>query len=150
MEERRLAALPFLTDPALSSQVIAQQFGVKNSTVRTWRRRLRLGEGLEATISSGRPPLLTDAQVAEIIALIQAGPDVKRFPDGRWTTARIRDLIGCKYDVWYDHDWVGKLLRQWNFSWQKAEKKPLEQKPEQIDEWLEAELPVLEKKDRRG
>ncbi|WP_291425493.1 winged helix-turn-helix domain-containing protein [Deinococcus sp.] len=150
MEERRFAALPFLRDRTLSSTVLARQFGVAPTAIRAWRQRLAQGDSLEATRSTGRPAFLTDEQVAELMDIIRAGPDPQQYDDGRWTTARIRDLIGRKYGVWYDRDWVGKLLVRWGFSWQKAEKRPLEQKTEQIDEWLEAELPVLEKKDRRG
>uniref|UniRef100_UPI0025BF80B3 winged helix-turn-helix domain-containing protein n=1 Tax=Deinococcus sp. TaxID=47478 RepID=UPI0025BF80B3 len=148
MEERRLAALPFLTDSTLSSTVLAQRFGVAPTAIRHWRQRLQHGESLEATRSTGRPTFLTDEQVAELMDIIRAGPDLQQYPDGRWTTARIRDLIGGKYGVWYHRDWVGKLLVRWGFSWQKTEKRPLEQKTDQIEAWLEAELPVLEKKDR--
>ncbi len=148
MEERRLAAAPLLTDLTLSSAVLARQFGVAPSAIRAWRQRLQQGDSLEATRSTGRPSFLTDVQVAEVIDMIRAGPDVQRFPDGRWTSVRIRELIGCTYGIWYDHDWIGKLLRRWGFSWQKVEKRPLEQRIEQMDAWLEAELPVLEKKDR--
>ena len=81
---------------------------------------------------------------------IQAGPDPEQYPDGRWTTARIREQIGLRYGVWYDQDWVGKLLKRWGFSWQKAQKRALEQKESQVDQWLEAELPALEKKDSGG
>ena len=148
MEERRLAALPFLKDQTLSSTVLARQFGVAPTAIRAWRQRLAQGDSLEATRSTGRPAFLTDEQIAELMDIIRAGPDLQQYADGRWTTARIRSLIGCTYGVWYDRDWVGKLLVRWGFSWQKVEKRPLEQRIEQIDEWLEAELPVLEKKDR--
>ena len=148
MEERRLAALPFLKDQTLSSTVLARQFGVAPTAIRAWRQRLAQGDSLEATRSTGRPAFLTDEQIAELMDIIRAGPDLQQYADGRWTTARIRSLIGCTYGVWYDRDWVGKLLVRWGFSWQKVEKRPLEQRIEQIDEWLEAELPALEKKDR--
>lgn len=150
MEERRLAALPFLHDRTLSSTVLARQFGVAPTAIRAWRKRLSQGDTLEATRSTGRPAFLADEQIAELIDIIRAGPDLAQYPDGRWTTARIRELIGLQYGVWYDRDWVGKLLVRWGFSWQKAEKRALEQNTEQIEAWLEAELPVLEKKDRRG
>ncbi|GAA5502369.1 IS630 family transposase ISDge17 [Deinococcus xinjiangensis] len=146
--ERRLAAQPLLTDPEWSTAAIAEYFGVKPSTVRVWRVRLKERGSLEATRSSGRPNLLDDAQVAQIIDLLQQVPDPERFPDGRWTTQRVRDEIGLKFDVWYDHDWIGKLLRRWGFSWQQVEKHAVEQDLEKIDAWLEEELPVLEKKSR--
>ena len=148
MEERRLAALPYLADLCLSSTTLARRFGVASSAIRDWRQRLQRGESLEASRSTGRPRFLTDHQTAEVIDTIRAGPDLERYPDGRWTTARIREHIGVKYGVWYDPDWLGTLLRRWGFSWQKAEKRPLERKVEQLDAWLEAELPALEKKDR--
>ena len=150
MEERRLAALPLLSDRSVPSRVVAEQFGVAPSVIRYWRQRLARGESLEATRSTGRPSFLNDAQVAEIMEWIQAGPDPEQYPDGRWTTARIREQIGLRYGVWYDQDWVGKLLKRWGFSWQKAQKRALEQKESQVDQWLEAELPALEKKDRGG
>ena len=137
-------------DEALSSTVLARQFGVAPTAIRAWRQRLARGESLDATRSTGRPAFLTDEQIAELIDIIRAGPDPEQYADGRWTTARIRELIGLKYGVWYARDWVGKLLVRWGFSWQKAEKRPLEQKTAQIGDWLEAELPALEKKDRRG
>ena len=148
LEERRLAAQPLLNDPEWSTASIAEHFGVKPGTVRVWRVRLKERGSLEATLSSGRPTRLNDAQVAEIIGVLQEAPDPERFPDGRWTTERVREVIGLKFDVWYDHDWVGKLLHRWGFSWQKAEKHAIEQRPEKIDAWLEEELPALEKKGR--
>lgn len=146
MEERRLAAEPLLKDSNHTSVSIAEHFGVKPSTVRVWRKRLREEGSLQATPTPGRPAALNDAQVAELIEDLQKGPDPQRYPDGRFTTARVREHIGLKFGIWYDHDWVGKLLHRWGFSWQKAEKRPLEQKQKDIDAWLEKELPALEKK----
>ncbi|MGY2895941.1 transposase [Deinococcus sp. UYEF24] len=91
---------------------------------------------------------MTDVQVAELLETLQRGPDLQHFPDGRWTTPRVREVIGLQYGVWYDHDWVGKPLHRWGFSWQKPEKRAREQNPEQIEAWLEAELPALKKSGR--
>ena len=99
MEERRLAALPLLSDRSVPSRVVAERFGVAPSVIRYWRQRLARGESLEATRSTGRPSFLNDAQVAEIMEWIQAGPDPEQYPDGRWTTARIREQIGLIDDV---------------------------------------------------
>jgi transposase len=146
LEERRLAIQPFLLNQSRTTTSLAEDFGVKPGTIRTWRRRLQARGSLEATRTTGRPTRLTDTQVAEVLETLQRGPDLERFPDGRWTTHRVREVIGLQYDVWYDHDWVGKLLHRWGFSWEKAEKRALEQNPEQIEAWLEAGLPASEKK----
>ena len=149
LEERRLAIQPFLLDQSRTPASLAEEFGVKPGTIRTWRQRLRARGSLEATLTTGRPTRLTDIQVAELLETLQRGPDLERFPDGRWTTPRVREVIGLQYDVWYDHDWVGNLLHRWGFSWQKPEQRAREQSPEQIEAWLEAELPALEKKSGR-
>ena len=81
LEERRLAAQPLLNDPEWSTASIAEHFGVKPGTVRVWRVRLKERGSLEATLSSGRPTRLNDAQVAEIIGVLQEAPDPERFPD---------------------------------------------------------------------
>ena len=46
MEERRLAALPLLSDRSVPSRVIAERFGVAPSVIRYWRQRLARGESL--------------------------------------------------------------------------------------------------------
>ncbi|MFC3860150.1 winged helix-turn-helix domain-containing protein [Deinococcus antarcticus] len=53
-----------------------------------------------------------------------------------------------RYVKAYNHDWIGKLLRRWGFSWQQVEKHAVERDLEKIDAWLEEELPALEKKGR--
>jgi transposase len=148
MEERRLAIQPLLFDTSRTLASLAEEFGVKPGTIHTWRQRLKTRGSLEATRTTGRPTWLNDVQVAELLETLQRGPDPERFPDGRWTTPRVREVIGLQYGVWYDHDWVGKLLHRWGFSWQKPEKRAREQSPEKIEAWLEAELPALEKKNR--
>lgn len=130
LEERRLAIQPLLPDTTRTTASLAENFGVKASTIRVWRRRLRLRGSLEATPTPGRPTKLNDAQVAELLDTLQRGPDLQRFPDGRWTTVRVREVIGRQSGIWYDHNWVGKLLHRWGFSWQKPEKRALEQDPE--------------------
>ena len=146
MEERRLAIQRFLLDTSRTPASLAEEFGVKPGTIRTWRLRLQARGSLEATLTTGRPTRLTDAQVAGLLETLQRGPDLQRFPDGRWTTPRVREVIGLQYGVWYDHDWAGKLLHRWGFSWQKPVRRAREQSPEQIEAWLEAPLPALEKK----
>ena len=146
LEERRLAIQPLLLDASHTTATLAEDFGVKPITIRVWRQRLRARGSLEGTIAPGRPTKLNDTQVAELLDTLQLGPDLQRFPDGRWTAVRVREVIGQQYGVWYDHHWVGKLLHRWGFSWQKPEKRAQEQDPERIEVWLEAELPVLEQK----
>lgn len=150
LEERRLYAQPLIEAGELNATQIAQQTGVSPATVRAWRRRLRLHGSLEATRAAGPPRRLRDEQIAEVMGLLQAGPDPARFPDQRWTCPRVRELIGQRFDVWYDVDHVSRLLHQWGFSPQKPERRALERQEQAIDTWINERVPALEKKNRRG
>ena len=147
-EERRLFAQPLIKAGVLTSVQIAQLCGVSDSAVRKWRMRLRNGASLEATIAPGPARHLTDEQLAETIDLLRAGPDPARYHDARWTCPRVCEMIGLKFNVWYDVDHLSRLLHEWGFSPQKPGKRAKEQDPEAVVTWIEKKVPELEKKDR--
>ena len=146
LEERRLYAQPFLEAGSKTSRELAELTGVSTSTVRSWRKRLRARESLEATRAPGPPSRLCDEQVAEIIEIFQSSPDPQQFPDQRWTCPRMREVIGLRYGVWYDVGHLSRLLHQWGFSPQKPEKCALERNETAIHTWIEVRVPELEKK----
>ena len=61
---------------------IARELGVCTDTVRTWRRRFAAGRlpGLTDAPRSGRPPVFTAADRAEVIALACALPAESGVP----------------------------------------------------------------------
>ncbi|ULH14004.1 IS630 family transposase (plasmid) [Deinococcus sp. KNUC1210] len=150
LEERRLFAEPYLREGAFSSAQLAELCGVESSTVRTWRQRLRTQGSLEATVTSGPPGRLTDAHLAELIGLLQAGPDPNQYPDQRWTCPRIRAVIGLKFDVWYHVDHLSRLLHAWGFSRQKPAKRAAEQDQDAVAAWIDTMAPELERKIETG
>jgi transposase len=148
LEERRLFAKPLLEAGELNATQIAELSGVSPSTVRAWRRRLRQQGSLEATRAPGPPRRLTDEQIATIMDVLQTGPDPARFPDQRWTCPRVREVIGLRFNVWYDVDHVSRLLHLWGFSPQKPDKRAMERSEEAVETWVNVRVPELEKKDR--
>lgn len=146
LEERRLFAEPLIRERKLTTKEIAHLCGVTDSAVRQWRMRLQHGESLEATIAPGPARHLTDEQIDQAIDLIRAGPDPSLYEDGRWTCPRVRDLIGLKFDVWYDVDHLSRLLHEWGFSPQKPVKRAKEQDAEAVITWIETKVTEFEKK----
>ena len=57
-----------------------------------------------------------------------------------------RDLIGLKFDVWYDVDHLSRLLHEWGFSPQKPVKRAKEQDGEAVVTWIETKVTEFEKK----
>lgn len=147
-EERRLFAEPLIKQGTLTSTEIGDLCGVSASAVRNWRQRLLTQGSLEASVAPGPRRHLTDEQIAQTIDLLRAGPDPVRYQDHRWTCPRVRELIGLRFDVWYDVDHLSRLLHEWGFSLQRPRKRAVEQDQEAVVTWIETKVPALEKKSR--
>lgn len=150
LEERRLYAQQLLTAGEVSPRAIAETVGVSESTVRTWKQRLRERGSLQATRAAGPAPRLSPEQRTQLGELLRAGPLAAGYPDARWTTSRVREVIGLRFEVWYHADHVRKVLYQLGFSPQKPEPRALERNEQTIQTWVEHMLPELEKKGRAG
>lgn len=147
-EERRLFAEPLIKAGKLTSTEIGDVCGVSASAVRNWRQRLLAQGSLEATVAPGPSRHLTDEQIVQTIDLLRAGPDPARYADQRWTCPRVRELIGLRFDVWYDVDHLSRLMHEWGFSLQRPGKRALEQDQDAVVNWIDKKVPVLEKKGR--
>lgn len=148
LEERRLYGQKLL-EAGHSTAEITRALGVPSSTLRNWRQKLKQhGEdALKATISTGRPRILSDEQRQQLRAMLHQGALAHGYPDDTWSTLRIRKLIGKTWDVWYHRDHVGDLLGQMGFSYQKPETRALERDEKRVRTWVDTTLPELEKKD---
>lgn len=150
LEERRLYAQQLLAEGEVSPKAIAETLGVSASTVRTWKQRLRERGSLQATRAPGPSQRLRPEHRTRLGELLRAGPMAAGYPDSRWTTSRVREVIGLRFEVWYHADHVRKLLHQLGFSPQKPERRALERDEQAIQTWVEHTLPSLEKKGRAG
>ena len=147
-EERRLYGQQFLEAGEASTQEIAQALGVARSTVRAWKKELRDHgkDALKASVAAGPRPALSDEQREVLRQKLREGPQAHGWDDARWTTKRVRDLIGHEFGVWQHRDHVRKVLRALGFSCQKPETRALERNEAAITTWVETVLPELEKK----
>jgi transposase len=136
---------------AISSADIALNLGVHVQTVRHWRR-LWNKQGSVALISKahpGRPSLLDDAKKQQLLQWLKVPPTEHGFERHFWTTAMIRDLIHRKFDVRFNHNWVGQMLHDLGLSWQKPMRRARERKEDQIAAWRSEVWPALEKKAKK-
>src|ERR1700693_2316439 len=71
----------------------ARRFRVSRRSVTRWRRALAAGgrEALASKGAGGAKCKLTEAQVAELEAVLDAGPAAVGYLDQCWTLARIAD-----------------------------------------------------------
>src|SRR5262245_52763436 len=109
----RLRAQIVLAAAAGSTNVaIAAQVGVHVDTVRKWRRRFaatRLA-GLKDAPRSGRPPVFTAADRAEVIALVCALPAESGVPLARWSCPELARELATRRQIAASASTIGRWL----------------------------------------
>ena len=110
---RRLLAIALILE-GHSREDAARLNGMDRQTLRDWVHRYNNDgvAGLSSRISTGRPAALNEAQMAELRALVLAGPDLERNQVIRWRCADLRDEIAARWSVTLHVRTVGKLLRR--------------------------------------
>ena len=85
--DRLRAAIVLAAAAGQANAAIAAEMGVCTDTVRKWRRRFAEGRlaGLTDAPRSGRPPVFTAADRAEVVALACALPAESGVPLSRWS-----------------------------------------------------------------
>ena len=110
---RRLLALALLLE-GKSRTAAATQNGMQRQTLRDWVHRYNAEgvAGLTSRTAPGPTARLSDAQMAELKALVVAGPDPEKDKVVRWRCVDLRAQIEQRYSVTVHERTVGKLLRK--------------------------------------
>src|SRR6476469_4328255 len=99
LERRRRRAVA-LVDPGDSPSTVARILGVDRSSIYRWRQRARTpGDALQAKPHPGRPPLLSDAQLATLETLLRQGAKAHGWPTDLWTAERVTRLIRRRFRI---------------------------------------------------
>jgi transposase len=110
---RRLLAIALLLD-GHSRESAAIMNGMTRQTLRDWVHRYNSTgvAGLWSRTGPGRPPVLTDAQMNELKAIVINGPDPERHKVQRWRCVDLCEEIASRWSVTVCEQTVGKWLRQ--------------------------------------
>src|SRR5271166_4338604 len=103
--DRLRAAIVLAAAAGQDNAAIARELGVCTDTVRKWRRRFAEGRlaGLTDAPRSGRPPVFTAADRAEVVALACALPAESGVPLSRWSG---RGLARDALKPWQHRSWI--------------------------------------------
>jgi transposase len=118
---RRIHALLQIADGQPLTNV-AEMLNLGEQTVRDYIRAFIL-KGVDSLVYKrppGRPPKLTKTQRRELAKLIEDGPEKAGYESGCWTALMIQDLIERRFGVVYHPHYICELLRNMDFSFQKA------------------------------
>jgi transposase len=143
-ERVRLEAAGLIEGGAGDSE-IARRLRVSRMSVNRWRRSLAAGgrEALASKGAGGAKCKLSAAQVAELEAVLDAGPAAWGWEDQRWTLARVADLVRQRFRVEYTLAGVDVLLHRMGWSVQVPARRAAERDEAAIAAWRQETWPVI-------
>ena len=114
---RRMLALALVLE-GKSRKEAAESCGMDRQTLRDWVIRYNeMGlAGLSDRVPPGPAFRLTPEQMAELAAIVEAGPDPAVDQVVRWRRVDLRRVIAARWDVAFHERSVGKLLHRLGFA----------------------------------
>jgi len=133
-------------------QEIANALGVSRVTVGTWLKNHKLHgnksfAGKKRGRKFGDKRTLTSEQETKIQRIIQEKmPDQLKMPFALWNRNAIKELILSLYGIDMPIRTVGDYLSRWGFTPQRPLKRAYEQRPAEIEKWLNQQYPDIVKR----
>ena len=147
-------------------------YEARKTVIRMWKSKKKVAEIVEATDLSqdtvyvtiraykkggmkalkpkirgrrtGEKRHLTAAQEQEILKLlVDHNPEQYKIKGCLWTRDSVRELIHQKYGIDMPIRTVGEYLKRWGLTVQRPAKQEMNQKPEQVEAWLNEQYPAI-------
>jgi len=129
-----------------SPEVVIQALGFSRSCIYTWLASYRAGGwgALKARALKGRPMKIRPIQMRWLYQTVTGkSPLQYRFEFALWTREMIRILLREEFQLKLSLASVGRLLKQLGLSCQRPLFRAIEQDPERVRQWREAEYPEI-------
>lgn len=151
LEKRRLKGIQLLKQSHTCYRV-GKELWVSKQSVMRWRERYEEDgiEGVKWNGQRGRPSKLTKSQKKALKRIILKGATSYGYPNELWITFRITEIIRKEFKVKFHQDYVGILLHQLGFSYQKPKRIALERDEKAIQSWKRERWPDIKKSAERG
>jgi transposase len=148
-EQVRLAAAE-LIEAGASDREIARRFRVSQMPANRWRRALAAGgkQALASKGAGGARCKLSPLQLAELEAVLEAGPAAWGWADQCWTLGRIAELADERFGVEYTLAGLDLLLHRLGWSVQVPARQAAERDEAVITGWRQEAWPTV--KDHGG
>jgi transposase len=127
---------------------IAADLDVTRGSVNRWLQWYEaMGlDGLVTTKPPGAEPKLSESQRAELISIIENGPQEAGYQTGVWAGPMVGDLIERKYGVTYHKHAIPRLLHSLGFSLQRPRKRLARADSDKQATWLRKTFPAIKKR----
>jgi transposase len=120
-QSRRLLSLAAVLD-GMSREDAARLGGMDRQTLRDWVHRFNSTgpDGVKDAWWSGPEPRLSPEQKAELVQIVETGPDPAIDGVVRWRRVDLQKLIRERFGVDYHERYVSTLLKELGFSHMSA------------------------------
>ena len=135
-----------------SPEVVAQALGIHRVTMYGWLARYRHGgwDALDAHKRGGRPPKLDGRAMRWVYRTVtMKNPLQMKFTFALWTAKMIGQLINQRFSVKMSKASVCRLLAQMGLTPQRPVWRAYQQKPEEVQKWLNEAYPRIRSMARR-
>lgn len=150
-QTRRLLALAVIYDGGSRGEA-AQFGGVGRQIVRDWVERFN-AEGPDGLISRkapGHPPKLSDAQRAELVRIVECGPDPEVDGVVRWRLLDLADWVWRRFGISLSEATLSRELKALGFSKLSARPRHHAQDAGAIDSFKKTSPPAWTRSARRS
>ena len=131
---------------------IAEIVGVHKNTIWKWWKRYKSGGAKELRAKKrgrreGADRSLESFQEASIQAMIiDKAPYQLKLTFALWTRQAVQELIRMQFDIEMPIRTVGEYLKRWGFTPRKPLRRAYEQRPAEVQKWLNEQYPVIAKR----
>jgi transposase len=135
-----------------SPEIVARALGIDRRTIYGWLARYRNGgwDALDAKKRGGRPPKLDGKAVKWIYQTVtMKNPLQLKFTFALWTAKMIGEVIYRQFGIKLSKASVCRLLTQLGLTPQRPIWRAYQQKPEEVQKWLNEEYPRIKSMARR-
>jgi transposase len=147
LAQRRLRAAEMFERGKRQADVAAE-LGVSAQTASRWHRawQEKGRGGLAGAGRAGRRRKLSDGQLAQVEAALEAGPKANGFPTEMWTLARVAEVIEWVTGTRYSQAQTWVVLRE-RLGWtrQRPARRAVERNEEAIAAWVKQDWPRIKK-----
>ncbi len=138
-----------LKKKGMSYTEVGELIGVRRQTVSEWWKNYQTQgtQGLKLSkrgVKQGTNRTLDSSQEIEVQRIIcDKSPDQLKLTFALWTRQAVRELILQKWNISMPIRTVGEYLKRWGFTPQKPLKRAYEQRPTEVQQWLDEEYPTI-------
>ena len=116
-QARRMLAIALVMEGS-DRTTAAKSCGMERQTLRDWVHRYN-AEGIAGLVDRprpGRPPRLSPAQVAELVEIVETGPDVAVDRVVRWRCVDLQGVVADRFAVALSERQVGRILNRQGYT----------------------------------